>query len=62
MHIAWAWWVAAPPVWFSVEYFYLFKKYKVKGRFEAFKYGQDVASKAWVAIAAIMSVIASKIT
>jgi hypothetical protein len=62
MHIAWLWWVIAPPVWFSVEYFYLFKKYKIRGTFEAFKYGQDVASKAWLAIAVALSAIVPKLS
>lgn len=61
MQTAWIWWVVAPPIWFSIEYFYLFKKYQVPGAFEALKYGQDVASKVWLAIAAVLTAIVPKL-
>ena len=56
----WLWWVFAPPVWFSYEYFKLYKRYGQDGTFEAFKYGQELAYRSWIGIAAILSVIASK--
>jgi hypothetical protein len=59
-YVCWVWWVFAPPTWFSFEYFYLFKPSKAEGTFEAFKYGQELASRAWLGIAAVMTVIASK--
>lgn len=57
LHFMWAFWVLIPPVWFSFEYFYLFK---IKAQdmgipFETFKYGQDTAAKAWLGIAAFLT-------
>ncbi|EXI92784.1 MAG: hypothetical protein AW12_00264 [Candidatus Accumulibacter sp. BA-94] len=57
----WLLWVFGPPVWFSFEYFHLFKKHGKPGTFEAFKYGQELASRAWLGIAAVMSLIATDI-
>jgi len=54
---AWIFWIFAPPVWFSYEYFYLFKPYGKVGTFEAFKYGQELAYRAWVGIAATMTLL-----
>lgn len=59
LYSSWIWWVAAPPIWFSAEYFWLFKKYGRDGTFEAFKYGQDLASKAWFGLAAILTGLVS---
>lgn len=55
----WALWVVAPPIWFCYEYFWLFRKKEVKVAFETFKYGQDIASKGWFAIAALLTGILS---
>jgi hypothetical protein len=55
--IAWIFWIFAPPIWFSCEYFYLFKPYGAKGTFEAFKYGQELAYRAWVGIGAAMTLL-----
>jgi len=57
----WVAWVVVPPLWFSFEYFSLFKKHGETGAFEAFKYGQELASRAWLSIAAVMSVVGAEI-
>lgn len=49
-----------PPLWFVFEYQFLFKTYGPDGAFEAFKYGQDVASKVWLGIAAALTVLVAK--
>lgn len=54
---AWIFWIFAPPIWLSYEYFYLFKPYGRVGTFEAFKYGQELAYRAWVGIAAAMTLL-----
>ena len=47
-------WTMAPPFWFALEYFWLFKEYGNKGTFDAFKYGQDGAHKFWAAVVALI--------
>lgn len=56
----WIGWIFGPPLWFAFEYFVLFKKHEPSGSFEAFKYGQDLSSRAWLGVAAVLSVIASE--
>lgn len=46
-------WVLGPPIWFFFEYFY-FRRQGYSECFEVFKYGQDLASKIWVALSAIL--------
>ncbi len=40
-------WGILPPVWFLVEYFFLFLPNGVANSFDFFRYGQEVASKVW---------------
>jgi hypothetical protein len=56
----WVFWIFAPPIWFSVEYFCLYKPFGKEGTFEAFKYGQELAYRAWVGIAAAMTLLYSQ--
>lgn len=49
-------WGILPPLWFLVEYFYIFLPYGIKGSFNYFQYGQSVAAKVWAAIFALISV------
>jgi hypothetical protein len=49
-------WGIFPPVWFGVEYFFIFLPYGVKGSFAFFQYGQDIASKLWAAVFALISI------
>lgn len=49
-------WGILPPVWFLIEYFYLYLPYGTKGSFDYFQYGQDVASKVWAAIFGLISI------
>jgi len=49
-------WGILPPIWFLVEYFYIYLPYGIKGSFDYFQYGQNVASKVWGAIFALISI------
>ncbi len=49
-------WGIVPPVWFVVEYFFLYLPHGVAGAFDFFRYGQDVASKLWAAVFALVSI------
>lgn len=49
-------WGILPPVWFLVEYFFIYLPHGVKGSFNFFQYGQGVAAKVWGAIFALISV------
>lgn len=49
-------WGILPPVWFMLEYFYIFLPYGIKGSFNFFQYGQSIAQKVWGAIFALISV------
>ncbi len=40
-------WTFAPPAWFVLDYFVLYKTWGVDKTFEAFQYGQEVAAKFW---------------
>jgi hypothetical protein len=50
-------WILAPPIWFWIEYFFVYGKEdatKDKPALEAFKYGQDQASKIWLALVTVL--------
>lgn len=49
-------WGILPPTWFLVEYFFLFLPNGLPNSFDFFKYGQDVASKVWGVIFALISI------
>jgi hypothetical protein len=49
-------WGILPPVWFLVEYFFIYLPYGIKGSFDYFQYGQSVAAKVWGAVFALISV------
>ena len=53
----WAFWVVAPPLWFAIEYIYLFKGAKAPGSFAALSYGQQVATKAWAAVVVVLGAV-----
>lgn len=48
-------WIVLPSVWFFCEYYFMFKYYGNSGTFEQFKYGQDAASKIWVAFVSLLT-------
>ena len=60
LKVLWVWWVIAPPIWFSFEYFTLYKKKGPNNAFESFKYGQDVSAKAWIAFVIVLTGILEK--
>jgi hypothetical protein len=43
-------WVVLPPVWFWIEYFYIYPLRSPRPSLDEFKYGQDIASKIWVGL------------
>ncbi|MGH8552835.1 MAG: hypothetical protein ACRESZ_02920 [Methylococcales bacterium] len=49
-------WGILPPVWFVIEYFFIFLPYGNQGAFVFFQYGQDIASKLWAAVFALISI------
>ncbi|MDD5580026.1 MAG: hypothetical protein PHY16_12195 [Methylobacter sp.] len=49
-------WGIFPPMWFVIEYFFIFLPHGVKGSFAFFQYGQDIASKLWAAVFALISI------
>jgi hypothetical protein len=49
-------WGIFPPVWFVIEYFFIFLPYGAPGSFSFFQYGQDIASKLWAAVFALISI------
>ncbi|MGR8980991.1 MAG: hypothetical protein ACU84H_12995 [Gammaproteobacteria bacterium] len=49
-------WGILPPVWFVVEYFFIFLPYGEEGSFNFFQYGQTIASKLWAAVFALISI------
>jgi hypothetical protein len=49
-------WGIFPPVWFVIEYFFIFLPHGVQGSFNFFQYGQDIASKLWAAVFALISI------
>lgn len=48
-------WVIGPPIWFFLEYFFLFKSHGAPGTFDQFKYGQELASKIWLGIVTLLT-------
>src|SRR4051812_22458663 len=46
---AWAIW---PPIWFWLEYFFIYRVWGKPGSLELFKYGQDVAKAIWAGVLA----------
>jgi len=57
-----AFWVMAPPLWFSFEYFYLYPRPDVSMRadekaqqFEEFAHGQDNSGKVWIALVTVLA-------
>jgi hypothetical protein len=53
-------WAILPPVWFVVEYFFLFLPYGLENSFRYFDYGQNVASKLWGAMSALITLLIYK--
>jgi hypothetical protein len=45
-------WAIAAPIWFSLEYFLLYRNWAEDGSWELFKHGQQVSVAVWAGIAA----------
>jgi hypothetical protein len=50
-----AFWVIAPPIWFFVEYFYVFGRRDDPHALELLKGGEDVAQKFWAALLVLLT-------
>lgn len=48
-------WALLPPLWFLIEGFVVYPRLGLPNTFDKFKYGQDVASKFWVAVGAVLA-------
>ena len=49
-------WGIFPPMWFVLEYFFIYLPYGVKDSFAFFQYGHNIASKLWAAVFALISI------
>jgi hypothetical protein len=52
-------WIALPPAWFWLDYFGLYRYDPVAGKVdrESFIYGQDVASRIWLALVTALTIL-----
>jgi len=52
-------WIAIPPVWFWLDYFGLYRYDPLPGKpdLDNFKYGQDIASKIWIALVTALTIL-----
>jgi hypothetical protein len=52
-------WIIIPPLWFWLEYCFLFERglTQFSNNFEKFKYGQELSRNLWLAISAILLLI-----
>ncbi len=53
-------WAIVPPLWFVIEYYFVFLPYGVENSFKYFDYGQSVASKLWGAVSALTAMVLYK--
>jgi hypothetical protein len=49
-------WGIVPPIWFLVEYYFIFMPYGAKHSFQFFEYSQSVAAKVWAAVFALITI------
>lgn len=47
-------WLIGPPIWFAIEYFFIYKRYGSEVDLEEFKYGQEVMTRLWAGVAAAL--------
>lgn len=52
--LCWALWVIGPPVWFAIEFFYLFDHSLPERDVSRFKYGQELTTKAWATVVVVL--------
>jgi hypothetical protein len=63
LYVAIGLWAVLPPLWFWLEYFYLYRVYGQPDTFELFKYGQEIAKPIWAGVfAALIAFAASDAT
>ncbi len=59
VYFALMFWAVIPPVWFWIEYHFLYRCYGVTGTFELFKYGQNVSIAIWAGLTFSLAAIAN---
>jgi len=59
-HLLLVGWAVVPPLWFVIEYFFIFMPYGVENSFKYFDYAQSVASKLWGAVSALTAMVIYK--
>jgi hypothetical protein len=52
-------WLVGPPVFFIVEYYFIYPVSGDPAKFEQFKYGQELASKFWAAALLFLYAVAT---
>jgi len=52
-------WVLLPPIWFWVEYFFIYKNLdsEVRPELGQFKYGQQLSAKIWLAVVSLLTAL-----
>lgn len=50
-------WVLLPPLWFYVEYIYLYRHFGKAACFDSFRYAQELVSKGWVVLVLVLGVL-----
>ena len=56
-----AFWTLAPALWFAIEYHWIYPTFRDPNvNLADFKYGQEVASKFWAGVVALVGAIALK--
>lgn len=60
-HAAKSWllglWVLLPPVWLYVEDIFLYRHFGKAACFESFRYAQEIVSKGWMAVVAVLTIL-----
>ena len=47
-------WTLGVPLWFSIEYWFIYRKWGIPNNLEFFKHSQDLTAKVWLAVLAIL--------
>jgi hypothetical protein len=52
-----AFWALVPPLWFTFDFYYLYKRYGAPGSFDMMQYGLQISDRFWAAILALLAAI-----
>src|SRR4051812_851743 len=50
-------WVLLPPVWFFIEYIFLYRHFGKPACFEQFKYAQELVGRGWIVLVAALGAL-----